>query len=508
MAAVSSLTKLIRQRAQNVTYNSTNVQAQLDSLPIWSLADPRWGADATGATDSTARIQACFNYVGSRGGGTVYIPATPGDGAAANNQGYKVSGSIEVPAFVNIQGEGFSSCLRASTTLPGGLLRLKAHGSVGGRFIRDIRLSGNNGGTGIGTDLEATDTETKHIYGWMLEDVFIESFEWGLQLQGMWHSTLLNVTTSACRVGLHLWGQNVSINILGSHFRRDSRDRKDTFGIVIQPRVYAWSPDQTRGSRSETIVMGGEFMCIGQEYGIYVHDVLDLQISNMDLDYIFLIAIAILNVNGGCNISDGWIAADSTGTTQFSGIVFANPLDVQQMKTVRGLHMNLANNNPLANNQGVAIASQKVGKVAIRDCTFSGGWAGVDIYQNTAGVIIDGNIFAGNTLSLRSSGMVTITNNRLDNVTETGKAAVNTYMGNNNGKFTDGIVQVSMPASANSGSLQLPNPVAGATYVAELMGNNSAQTSDFAWVEGSVVRVSRATPVAVVLNAYVRVTML
>lgn len=45
------------------------------SLYVNAVTDSRFAADNTGATDTTSDIQAAINYVGSNGGGVVYLPA-------------------------------------------------------------------------------------------------------------------------------------------------------------------------------------------------------------------------------------------------------------------------------------------------------------------------------------------------------------------------------------------------------------------------------------------------
>lgn len=467
-----------------------------------------FGADPTGVKDSTAAIQAAIDAVYARGGGELFIPASIGTGSG-DNVGYKVSDSIRLKPYVNIQGEGFGSLLKATKPLPDGILVMTKDASITGKYIRDIRLQGVGGkGTiGLSTNLVATATSEEQCYGYDISCVVVELCEIGMQLQGLWHSTIRNCTTSSCRLGLHLWGQNVSIQITGCHFRRDhwNEDLDNTFGIRIQPRVYAWSPDQVGGSRSEAIVINGETMCISVHHGIYVDDCLDLQISNVDLDYIRGNGVAIINVNGGFSLVHSWIAADSSSTSQFIGVNL-NGNTLQQHKALYGLHINANSANPASNNICINI-EKGAGKASIKDCTLVNGWAGVVIMKNMSNIIIDGTLFGGNELYMVGTGGNTVTGCALHAITDSSKQGVNTYSGNN-GLYTGGIVEVKFTSGAAEATLSLPNTVPGAVYGATVLASNVANITDAAWVEGSVVHVKRVTPVGVPLNSVVQVSML
>lgn len=466
-----------------------------------------FGADPTGVKDSTAAIQAAIDALYARGGGELFIPASVGTGSG-DNVGYKVSDSIRLKPYVNVQGEGFGSLLKATKDLPNGILVMTKDTSISGKYIRDIRLQGvgGMGSIGLSTNLVAEATREEQCYGYDISGVVVELCEIGMQLQGLWHSTIRNCTTSSCRMGLHLWGQNVSIQITGCHFRRDhwNQDLDNTFGIRIQPRVYAWSPNKEEGSRSEAIIINGETMCISVHHGIYVDDCLDLQISNVDLDYIRGNGVAIINVNGGFSLIHSWIAADSSSTAQFMGVTIHGD-SIQQHKVLQGLHINAASANPLNNNIGVNIDGS-AGKVVVRDCTLVGGWAGVAIMRNISNIVIDGTLFGGNTLYMVGTGGNVITGCGLYSITDDLKQGPNTYSGNN-GLFTGGVVTVPVSSGANSGSYTILSTVAGADYYATVICGNEANLADSAWVSDGTVHVKRSTPVGVDHPTKVLVTM-
>lgn len=466
-----------------------------------------FGADPSGTIDSTAAFQAAIDAVYSRGGGEVFIPATYGNGDGGNT-GYKISSSIMLKPFVNLRGEGFSTRLKATTSLANGVVTIMAAGGISGRYIRDLTLIGTGSGVGLGTDLVSTATQEKQCYGYDIANISVEGVEVGMQLQGLWHSTLRNCTTSSCRVGLHLWGQNVSLQISGCHFKRDNYTAGNTFGIRIQPRIYTWSPDQARGSRSEAIIINGETMCIAVDYGVYVDDCLDLHMQNMDLDYILKSAVSIINVVGGFSLINSWIAADVSGTNQFFGVTFPSALDIQQHKLLQGLHINLGNANSSANNIGINIGAASVGRVSIRDTTTVNGWSGVGIFNNTAGVVLDNVIFGGCQLYLTGCGNVTVVNSSLNGISETLKQGYNTYKGNVGTPFTNGFLSVTVNASANSGTTAIPNYDSGKIYGATTYGSNSSNAFDQAYTTGSNVAVYRATPVGSATTTLVNVVML
>lgn len=454
-----------------------------------------FGADPTGITDSSDAIQAAIDAVYALGGGEVFIPKSTGS-AGTQGIGYLVTKSIMLKPFVNLRGEGINSCLKAYSDLGKGLLVLMHGGGISGRYLYNFRLQGNGTGIGIGTDIESTAEAEQQIYGFDIQGVCAELFEIGMQLQGLWHSTLRNCTTSSCRMGLHLWGQNVSINITGCHFRRDHYSTLgNTFGIRIQPRVYAWSPNQSSGSRSEAIIIDGETMCISVDYGIYVDDCLDLQMSNLDLDYIRKYAVAIINVNGGFNLSDSWIAGDAESTEQFFAVSL-NANSIQQQKSITGLHCNLHNANPLNNNIGINI-TQRVGPVYIGQSTFVGGWSGIAIFNHTGGgIVIDSCTFA-NQLYLIGSSDVVVQNSGLTGIVEVFKPSNSRhyYRSNRGTPATNGVVNVPVASGATSGTLAIPNADTTKSYGVRLWAVDTATANDTASCSDGVITVNR--PIAV-----------
>lgn len=467
-----------------------------------------FGADPTGITDSSDAIQAAIDAVYALGGGEVFIPKSTGS-VGKQGIGYLVTKSIMLKPFVNLRGEGVNSCLKANSELGNGLLVLMHGGGISGRYLYNFLLQGNGTGIGIGTDIEATADAVQHIYGFDIQGVCVELFETGMQLQGLWHSTLRNCTTSSCRMGLHLWGQNVSINITGCHFRRDHYSTLgNTFGIRIQPRVYAWSPDQSSGSRSEAIVIDGETMCISVDYGIYVDDCLDLQMSNLDLDYIRKVAVSIINVNGGFNLSDSWIAGDGESTEQFLAVSL-NANQIQQQKSITGLHCNLHNANPINNNIGINIPNQSVGPVYIGQSTFVGGWSGIAIFNHTGGGIVIDSCTLANQLYLSGSSDVVVQNSGLTGIEEVLKPSnSNHYYRSNRGTpATNGVVNVPVASGATSGTLAIPNADTTKSYGVRLWADNTATANDTASCSAGVITVNRPIAVGVSLPSTVEYTL-
>lgn len=454
---------------------------------------------------STLAIQRAIDAVAAKGGGEVFIPASVGSGSG-DNAGYKISASLMLKPFVNLRGEGFSSCIRSTVALQNGLVTIMYGPGIAGRYIRDIRLIGADGGAGIGTNLLATATSEQQCYGFDIACVSVESCEIGMQLQGLWHTTLHNCTTSTCRVGLDLWGQNVSLQINGCHFRRDSYTAGNTFGILIHPRVYAWSPDQTKGSRSEAIIINGETMCISVDFGLYVDDCLDLQVSNFDFDFIRKTAINIINVNGGCNIRDGWIAGDSVSTSQFFGISIADSTTPQGVKSFSGINMNLANANSSNNNVGLQVGKNN-GAVMLSESTIIGGWAGLFILDTVdSATVIDKCVFPNNSIVIRASSGLTIMNTSINKVEESFKptGTSNNYINNTGAVYTAGLLRVPMASAATTGTAVIKGASgSGLSYLVKAMGGDSIAEKDTASVSNGTVTVNRPVAGGVVTGAWV-----
>lgn len=464
-----------------------------------------FGADPTGVNDSTAAFQAAIDAVYARGGGEVYVPGTNGNGSG-NNAGYKISASIQVKPFVNLRGDGFSSCLRTTQTLSKGIFQLINHAGIGGRYIQNIRLLGNGSGAGIGTNIEATDTSPKFIYGWSFSGLMAENFEWGYQMQGLWHAVFINCTSSACKTGLLLWGQDVSVSVIGCHFRRDGIASLNTRGIDIQRRTYAWSEDQAYGSQSESIFIMGGTMSIGMEYALIIDGGLDIQVSHFTMDYCIKGGIRVLLLNGDFSFENLWLAADSTGTEQFIGINLLEGAYLSSYtKKLSSININ-SKNNFAGDNVPIQCGTAKHLHMSNIDANGSN----VAVFlSNVSDSSLDGSLLNGSIFLRNGCKNNSFRDSYIKGIDEQGKAAGTcNYYSNNSGSFTGGMILVNMPANATAGSYQLVGFVAGATYVCSVISNNQANASDVAYMDGSTVRVNRATAVQVPLSVWVKVEML
>lgn len=68
---------------------------------VFNVVDPIYGADPTGAADSTLAIQTAINAASATSfGGTVYFP--PGV--------YKITASLTIPTLVHLVGDGYDNC--------------------------------------------------------------------------------------------------------------------------------------------------------------------------------------------------------------------------------------------------------------------------------------------------------------------------------------------------------------------------------------------------------------
>lgn len=464
----------------------------------------QFGADPTGVAESAPAIQAAIDAVYARGGGEVFLPATTGNGTG-NNAGFRISSTIVVKPFVNLRGEGFASLLKASTALPNGVLQIQAGGGISGRYMQDFRVGGNGSGLGMGTDLLSTDTSTRQCYGWHFGNLTFESFSTSIQMQGLWHSTFENVTTSSSTLGLHFYGQCVSIHIVGCHFRRDNIASANSIGIRIQPRVYAWSPNQTRGSRSEAIIIDGETMCIGVEHGIYIDDGLDIRLSNLDLDYCLKSGVTVVNADGTFTFKDSWVAGDGAGTAQFFGVNIGTPLDPSTKKVISGIHFNAKNASVANTGIGINIASGN-NFVSVENNTFNTG--DYSVYAaGSSDCTVRGNLM-GMQMYMDGCSNFKIKDNRLAGLQEANKPAntIHLYSGNSGTPATDGIVNVPLAGGSGTGTLVIPNGQSSLNYYLTKLDRNVSAAQDILSITATTITVNRPSPVGVALSSLVQFT--
>lgn len=442
-----------------------------------------------------AATQAALNAVFTRGGGAVFIPA------ATSDAGYKISTRIIVPDKVNIYGEGYMSCLTSTSALASEVVALDWGPYSSGRFLRHFRISGADSSVGLGTTIDGNITQYRYIYGFHIDSVSVQGVDTAFQFQGLWHSKLTNCTSGNCRVGLDLWGQNVSVNVDACHFRQQNVAKlANSYGIRIRPRQYTFQPTP---SRSEAIILSNETMCIGFNCGVDLQDGLDIHFSELDLDYCQQFGLLLTNVDGGFSFRDSWIAADVTGTAQFFGVqTFASTSSSPPRKTFDSLYLNCANANPSANNIGINLRNGH-NYVTISNSTFNNG--NIAVYGiNVTNVKVSGNLM-GPTCTIDGCQNWTWEDNRMAGLTELNKPAgtFNTYRENTGTPALGGKLLVPMAVSATSGTASIPLGSASLTYLVNKLDRNSAGSADTVSVSGTTVTVNRATPVASAIGTYV-----
>ncbi|EIE5019249.1 endorhamnosidase, partial [Shigella flexneri] len=453
-----------------------------------------FGVIDDGVTDNYQAIQNAIDAVASLpSGGELFIPAS--------NQavGYIVGSTLLIPGGVNIRGVGKASQLRAKSGLTGSVLRLSYDSDTIGRYLRNIRVTGNNTCNGIDTNITAEDSVIRQVYGWVFDNVMVNEVETAYLMQGLWHSKFIACQAGTCRVGLHFLGQCVSVSVSSCHFSRGNYSADESFGIRIQPQTYAWSSEAVR---SEAIILDSETMCIGFKNAVYVHDCLDLHMEQPDLDYCGSTGVVIENVNGGFSFSNSWIAADADGTEQFTGIYFRTPTSTQSHKIVSGVHINTANKNTAANNQSIAIEQSAI-FVFVSGCTLTGDEWAVNIVDINECVSFDKCIFNKPLCYLRSGG-VSVTDCYLAGITEVQKpeGRYNTYRGCSGVPSVNGIINVPVAVGATSGSAAIPNP-GNLTYRVRSLFGDPASSGDKVSVSVVTINVTRPSPVGVALPSMV-----
>lgn len=111
-----------------------------------TVLDADWGAVPDRVTDCTAAFQAALDQVAGEGGGTVFVP--PVDNVST--QGYRLDGTITIPAGVFLEGAGARSIILAR----GGAVAIAFAVGFCRSGVRDLVLLGNDASpSGIGVRL-------------------------------------------------------------------------------------------------------------------------------------------------------------------------------------------------------------------------------------------------------------------------------------------------------------------------------------------------------------------
>jgi hypothetical protein len=147
----------------------------------WLNVATQYGVDLTGATDSTAGMNAAFGAAPS-GGGYFYVPrGTP-----------QVSGALNVPAGAVIQGGGEDCCIITQTSTAADTFAATDQRYI---TVRDIQLSGPGSGTGRGI---AFLHSSAAVAGINLENVIVTGFGGdGVHLETVITSALTKVRSQS-----------------------------------------------------------------------------------------------------------------------------------------------------------------------------------------------------------------------------------------------------------------------------------------------------------------------
>lgn len=448
-----------------------------------------WGATGDGTTNDTTAIRNCFANLKAifLTGCEVHFPVGR----------YGVSGTITVPDRINISGEGLGTEIFALSGFSGSsVLEFDTGPQTSGAFLRDLTITGNSGISGVGTVIRTTDTSIKQLYALNISRVTVQTCSIGFDMQGWWHSSLTDCRTAGCNTGLRLLGQCVSIHISGCKFSVEGTAATNSVGIRIQPQTYTWS---SGAIQSEAIIIDGETMMIGNTVGLWLHAGLDIQVSNVDIDFVGATGIIVEGHSSTLNIRDSWIAAKADATAQFIGIDLRAQTPAV-LRNISGMEIQCNNANPLNNNIGISLAASSA--VNIDSCNIIGGQFSV-FGVNSRNVNINNNTFA-KTVSLNGVDGLQMAGNYL-----TGFSLINSPVGSdltigvNNNTITKKLVAVTVPAGATAATYNIPSPISGVVYGVRKVERDVAASKDTVSISGSVISVARPSAVGLAIPCMV-----
>lgn len=112
------------------------------AVPVANVLDPAFagGADPTGASDSSAAINAMITALNGAGGGTGWIPAGT----------YKLTSPVQHKSGVRLVGAGPGATILKPTASNNGVNVTAASAAITDCVIEDLQIQGPNSGTGIG----------------------------------------------------------------------------------------------------------------------------------------------------------------------------------------------------------------------------------------------------------------------------------------------------------------------------------------------------------------------
>lgn len=277
------------------------------------------------------------------------------------------------------------------------------------------------------------------------------------------------------------------VYIEGCHFRLDTRAKTNSVGLLIEPKRYDFQPSGDT-SQSESIVIDGATMCIGYDVGMWIQRGLDIQISNVCLDYCWSQGLKVDNTIGCFSFNDSWIAGDAAGTGQFIGINLGSQ-PVGNKRVIRSVQLAATDRDG-----SIGVQAVNVGLVDLTNSQVLGGTYSLYVSGSSSMNVRD-NILGGQ-LYFHNNTNCNVDGNRIDggiDYQNTPKHLGNNW-GANQGTSTRGRLLISMPANATSGTVSIPNPIANAKYAIVQQHLDPIDKSDVVSLSGSTITLTRSVP--------------
>jgi hypothetical protein len=285
--------------------NSVTTNVELKLAQTVSVMD--FGAVGDGVADDTAAIQAALDATNNGGAfgpfTTVYFPTGE----------YKITATLDVPAFACMWGEGEGSILR---TYAVNCLNFLASNLIGPRRIGNFWIYGSGADANTAISVNLNSAGGSRCTGLLFENIYVAFFGTAWFLRGTWGATLRKCVTNHTHTAVWIDDQTVKTNITDCYFTYGGlvSGTGNSKGVIVGSGTYSARPEHTWITNS--IIYGFD---IGCDWRLALYG----GIAECDFDNSQINCVKVTTASGGFVIRDCWlVVSPASGTSAGSPIYF------------------------------------------------------------------------------------------------------------------------------------------------------------------------------------------
>jgi hypothetical protein len=260
----------------------------------------RYGA-LTASTDNHVAINNAL-LVSANGGAAAFVPGGT----------WAYTSTLNIPLSASLYGMGQASILNANGC--DGLTFGAQTSYAGSRFVANVFFSGTAASTNNGILVNFTAASGKKVYAVEFRNVSIENFGVGMNLRGLWDSSITNCWLYNNYQGIQFNGQSIGCSITGGFCQQGSLTGSGT--------QIALALNSVAGEQVQALCVT-DWDCFSYAYGFSGGPCLDTVITGSSFNNCTAVGVQLAASSGGFVLRDCWVQTHN-GSVATIGINLAD----------------------------------------------------------------------------------------------------------------------------------------------------------------------------------------